>query len=171
MTRARTRTHRGFTLVELLVVIGVLALLASLLLPVLARARAEGRSTACKSNLSQIAKAVQMYAGEHQSYYPRLASKPTLAPMEPRLCDVLASYAPDPKVFRCPADHLALYETEGSSYEWNFALNGRTQDSVIEDLMGASKTPMLYDYENFHPAAPGGYGGKNVAFCDGSVGH
>lgn len=166
-----TRRRNGFTLVELLVVVGILAVLAGLLLPVLARARAEGRAAACKSNLGQLGKAMQLYAGEHQSMYPRLAVKPSAAPTEARLCDALAPYAQDARVFRCPADHLALYETEGSSYEWNFVLNGRTQDSVVEDLMGASKTPMLYDYESFHPAAPGGYGGKNVVFCDGSVGN
>lgn len=171
MRRARPVRSGGFTLVEILVVIGVLAVLMGLILPVLARARAEGRRTACKSNLGQIAKAAQMYAGEHNSIYPKMATKPSVTPTEPRLCDVFATYAPDPRVFRCPADHLALYEMEGSSYEWNFVLNGRTQDSVVEELMGPSKTPMLYDYENFHPVTDGGYGGKNVAFCDGSVGN
>lgn len=171
MTRATKKSPAGFTLVELLVVIGVLAVLAGLILPVLAKARAEGRRTACKSNLAQLAKAAQMYAGEHQSAYPRLATKPSMTPTQARLCDVLAVYAPDARVFRCPEDRLALYESEGSSYEWNFVLNGRTQDSLVEDLMGPSKTPMLYDYENFHPVTDGGYGGKNVAFCDGSVGN
>ena len=162
----------AFTLVELLVVIGLLAVLAGLLLPVLSRARAEGYRTACKSNLAQLTKAVQMYAGEHQSRYPYVAARPSLAPGLARLCDTLAPYAPDPKVLRCPADRQGFYELEGSSYEWNAALNGRQQDGFLEQFVGASKTPMLYDYENFHPnPGPGSFGGKNVAFCDGSVGN
>lgn len=161
----------GFTLLEMLVVLAIIGVLAGLLLPLLAKSRAEGRRTACKSNLSQLHKAVQMYALEHGSLYPTVAARPSLDSSRARLCDVLRPYAPDVRVLRCPADGLGLYEKEGSSYEWDAALNGRGQDSFVEQLVGPSRTPMLYDYENFHPdPGPGGWGGKNVVFCDGAVG-
>ena len=65
----RTR-NRAFTLVELLVVIAIIALLVGLLLPVLSRAREQARSTACLSNLRQLALAAQMYCDAHKGTYP-----------------------------------------------------------------------------------------------------
>lgn len=159
----------AFTLVELLVVIAIIALLASLLLPVLSRARAEARRVECKNNLSQLAKAVQMYAIDNQFRYPAAATRPSLNHSLPSLSQLLLPYCHDPRVLRCPADQQGFFEQEGSSYEWNAVLNGRMQDGPLEQILGPSKTPMLYDYENFHSSNGAGFGGKNVVLCDGSV--
>ena len=61
---------RAFTLVELLVVIGVIAVLVAILLPALSSARASAKSVACLSNLRQLATAAHAYAIEHQGFYP-----------------------------------------------------------------------------------------------------
>jgi prepilin-type N-terminal cleavage/methylation domain-containing protein len=62
---ARRRSTQAFTLVELLVVVAVISLLASLLLPALAAAREAGRAAACLSNLRQLGTAWAMYAREY----------------------------------------------------------------------------------------------------------
>lgn len=59
------RTGRGFTLLELLATVGIIAILMAVLLPALAGARAQARSVVCASNLRQLAIAFHMYADEH----------------------------------------------------------------------------------------------------------
>ena len=64
------RREKAFTLVELLVVIGIIALLISILLPALNRARAAAKQTVCLSQLRQIGQAMMMHANEHRNYFP-----------------------------------------------------------------------------------------------------
>ena len=64
----RAQTNRAFTLVELLVVIAVIAILAGLLLPGLARAKAQGKGVLCKSNLRQLGIQLAIYVGDHHFY-------------------------------------------------------------------------------------------------------
>jgi prepilin-type N-terminal cleavage/methylation domain-containing protein/prepilin-type processing-associated H-X9-DG protein len=61
---------RGFTLVELLVVIGIIATLASLLFPAVERARGRGQQIYCASNLRQLTLAMALYAPDNNDRYP-----------------------------------------------------------------------------------------------------
>ncbi|HEY7117307.1 MAG TPA: type II secretion system protein [Tepidisphaeraceae bacterium] len=72
MTRRRSHPpfRRAFTLVELLVVIGIIALLVAILLPTLAKARSASKRSVCLSNLHQIGLAIHAYANENRSCIP-----------------------------------------------------------------------------------------------------
>jgi prepilin-type N-terminal cleavage/methylation domain-containing protein/prepilin-type processing-associated H-X9-DG protein len=64
------RRSRGFTLVELLVVIGIIALLIAILLPALNRAREAAAGVQCLSNMRQVALTLTMYTNEHNGAVP-----------------------------------------------------------------------------------------------------
>ena len=67
---ARRTTIPGFTLVELLVVMAVIALLAAMLFPVFASARGAARKSVCLSNLRQLGMAVSLYSQDYDDFYP-----------------------------------------------------------------------------------------------------
>ncbi|HWV98399.1 MAG TPA: type II secretion system protein [Candidatus Acidoferrum sp.] len=71
------QTRAGFTLLELLVVIALIGILASVLLPALSRAKAKGQDAACKNHLRQIGIALAMYVSDHNRY-PSLGDWDTL---------------------------------------------------------------------------------------------
>jgi prepilin-type N-terminal cleavage/methylation domain-containing protein len=66
----RKRDH-GFTLVELLVVISVITILASMLLPALSKARESARAISCASNLRQVSLTTTLYASDYNGSIPR----------------------------------------------------------------------------------------------------
>jgi prepilin-type N-terminal cleavage/methylation domain-containing protein len=89
----RRAGSRGFTLVEILVVIAVLVLLAAILLPVVSSARERGRQTVCLSNLRQLGQALSMYHQDYGSYPGFWGGVP----------ESLTAYVTDRRLFFCPS--------------------------------------------------------------------
>src|SRR4051794_10074908 len=73
--RVSTPNHKSFafTLIELLVVISIIAILASISVPVLGKMQENGRTTKCANNLRQIGVAMFSYAGENDGEFPTSA--------------------------------------------------------------------------------------------------
>jgi len=89
--------ERGFTIIELVVVIAMIGILASMLFPVFARSREQARAVQCANNLSQIGLALQMYAEDWGGRYP--PEEDNLAPIARRIGEEHS--------FRCPSARLS----------------------------------------------------------------
>ena len=74
--RRNCDAEHGFTLLELLMVIAIIAILSALLLPVLAKAKAHAHSTTCKNHLHQMGMALKMYVDENRNRYPYFLGPP-----------------------------------------------------------------------------------------------
>jgi prepilin-type N-terminal cleavage/methylation domain-containing protein len=125
MTRLNRRSQTGFTLVELLVVIGIIALLISILLPALNAAKERANRVKCASNLRQVGQGLMLYANDNKGAYPRvtytIGNPPTLTSFKnPDVDDQNLVQANDvtaalwllvrnadlnPEVFTCPSSN------------------------------------------------------------------
>lgn len=153
MKRVTKNQIPGFTLVELLVVIAVIAVLAALLLSVLAGAKARALSAVCKSNLRQIGIALRMYVDDFQAYPPRAGYAVPISPVSQErgpsitssdLMLALAPYLPrQSRVFLCPVTerHGVVYGLGNGSSQVQF--NAGTN---IKTFFGA------YGYNGFGTA-------------------
>src|SRR4051794_28453301 len=70
---SRRRSLHGFTLVELLVVVGIISVLIGILLPVLNKARATANKVVCLSNIRQLGTGILMYCNENKGWFPTCA--------------------------------------------------------------------------------------------------
>ena len=179
--------RRGFSLVELLVVIGIIAILLALLFPTFAKVREQSRRTKCLANLRSIGQAMFMYANGHRDRLPN--GNPPSVWSDAAAADwVMVNFAEDLKaarVFRCPSDKdeddpdeilSAVHNRPASariSYEFYSLFFAPEYGPKLAKMQG--RAPLAWDLDGGprDPALTGvgdenhGPKGGNVLFSDG----
>lgn len=160
---------KNFTIIELLVVIGIIGLLAALMLPVLDKVRSNAKKSSCLNNLHQIGIAVNSYVNENNSCLPVCVRTPASQDDPFSIVNTIKIKSKD--IYHCPGDTELKYDGKtyfskyGTSYEWNTWLNGRMIDKTEFSMGGIMlKTPLLGDAMEFH-----GKLGRNYLYPTGKV--
>ena len=132
------RRSSGFTMVELLVVIGIIAALIAILLPALKGARDSAKRTQCLSNLRQIGIGVMTYAADSKGLIPYTQQWDddivyTNNGHDPARDDrpTLLSLVNDYHVFYCPFSYDTLDPADPSGVGWNGAITGQAPTHIL----------------------------------------
>jgi prepilin-type N-terminal cleavage/methylation domain-containing protein len=145
--------QRAFTLIEMIVVVAIIVVLAALILPAMRHARHTAKTTMCLSNVRQIGVILNAYLVTSQGVMPALHNRESKAIPLPAIDTALLLPGESTEVFKCPSDAKDLYNASGTSYLWNFMLNGQKVDAMFSHIGGrdASRIPVVSDKEGWHP--------------------
>jgi len=186
-TERQKQPHRLFTLIELLIVIAIIAILASMLLPTLSKAREKSRTISCTNNLKNIGLMFDYYTNDNQGFYPNYyAGAPGLGVFRTWYGKMMqAGYTADIKVYFCPSDYMdtnhsldTILKTDYIiSYGYNlcFSLNydngSKTPNSLVKtnNIKVPSKTILVVDSQWPLPAATFSGAGRYYVYPSAST--
>ncbi|WP_309398675.1 type II secretion system protein [Cerasicoccus maritimus] len=185
-------SHSGFTLVELLAVMAIVGVLASILIPVVGTVRQSAKRSVCASNLRQLSSASLLYSNDHNGDLIATpfqeAGKYWFRQVYPYLDN--DEYKVTSSVFQCPDDDSAIEAFETNGTEWNaisyLLLKDEPTWKIRTQISNAPDSPQFIDSETtattdyynqtkFKSKVKGSStdwrhnSGLNAAYWDGSV--
>ncbi len=150
------RRPSAFTLIELLIAIGVVALLAAILFPMMRRAREQANQTACLSNLHQVGVAFTLYASANLEHFPKSAAihAPDAADWiywqagrdlnQSRIVPYMSPFSQ--KSLRCPSDSFEAHRYHGDGgYYYSYSMNRNMSLLNLARIRNAAQKALLYE--------------------------
>jgi type II secretory pathway pseudopilin PulG len=137
--KARQKRAEGFTFVELLAVLGAVALLMAVAMPLLAGNRATSDRAVCQSNLRQIGRAFQMWADDHEGKFPWLTAEVNQNPSANNAWYqfyLVSAELQTPRVLICPTDLDRFAANDWSLTQNTGFLNPNARNKAVSYLIG-----------------------------------
>ena len=174
----------GFTLIEILCVIAIIAIIAGMAMPVYSNFRDKSDGVQCSSNLRQIGAALQAYVGQNDGQFPEIETDPgnPIYPPESQAKGLLATLAPNgltESVVKCPADvrnpAFNYFAKRGTSYEWAPYVDDELETAPQlftrrgQLSVPTSKIIVCFDTERVHGLKSDFKSKKNYLYADGHV--
>jgi prepilin-type N-terminal cleavage/methylation domain-containing protein/prepilin-type processing-associated H-X9-DG protein len=182
------RQRGAFTLIELLLVITIIAILASLLMPAIGGMRSRADSIACAQNLRTIGASIQLYLQDHSQNFPAIqddASSPVYPAGVPTqtMLQAFGPYGVTTATLQCPSDmkqgNASSFAKYGNSYDWKPTLDdentseplvygrrmnfGAAAQGASGFVVKLSKVRQCFDDTQIH------FGHMNALYADGHV--
>jgi type II secretion system protein G len=145
MTSPKERSsERGFTLIELMIVVAIIAILAGILIPNFVNARAQAMTAACESNLRAIATAAELYYADQQ-VYPN-SGDVSAALFTANGATYLNNVPTDPAAPTVGASYVFTNTTNGGAAGYTITCPGIHANSTLAKLQGFSSSAKTIEY-------------------------
>ena len=184
MKKGSLTAKRGFTLIDLLCVISIIAILAGMLFSSMGNFSEKGDGVKCTQNLRQIAAALQLYVGAHDGEFPEVQTDPNHPTYPPPseavgLLPTLAPFGLVADAVKCPSDfrnkQFNYFTKYGTSYEWAPYVDDERETAPQlftrrgQFTMPLSKIVVCFDVERVHGINGAFTSKKNYLYADGHV--
>ena len=151
----------GFTLIEILVVIAIIAILAAILFPVFARARENARRSSCQSNLKQIGLAFAQYTQDYDERYPgaynfNASAAPVLSwdKAIEAYAGITVAQGASPLIFKCPSDTTVSNFAVLPTRSYSMPRPNGTSGGMAGTIVGTGATSYAVGYSQAEVGKP-----------------
>lgn len=139
--------QRGFTLLEMMVVVAIIAILAAILIPNFTHARAQAATSACMSNLKSIATAVELYYTDKQAYPPSGTINTAMVTGTGALAGYLGQVPVDPAASGSGSNYAYTTANTSGVETYDIVCPGTHDPSTMKSF-AASATDTKIEYDN-----------------------
>ena len=144
--KRRLHSQRGFTLLEMMIVVSIIAILAGILIPNFTHARAQAQTAACEANLREIATAFELYFADNQVYPAGSNTKIVANTIASGGVDYLNTVPQDPSALTPGANYTFTSSATSNPPSYVITCPGSHEPQTLSKISGGASTNTKLTY-------------------------